>query len=509
MTRIEYVLPKSNEYGLVLGIAADGDHVVAVGGQGRDLFLHSTDGGVTFEPKRSDGRGLRSAWIEGDKIWVCGEYGYAAYSPDRGDSWHEIPTATRGCLFGIERDKSGNLWISGDGGFLVGISSDGEYWYPTLTQSGFSRMSTHPEGVMLPSDDPGHVFLLTPDGIRKFGLNAGGNLMKVRALDSGTILAVGAEGKVFRSTDNGWSFTASKTPTNALLCSVEAMPDGTVWAGGAQGCLLRSDDDGQTFETVEQGLEDGYLWCIERVHDALYVGGHRGVVFRIGEPRADETHMLPIGDIDISAPEFKTKSRPSIGKRSRVHRSSQHEGYIFDGDFETDINSILEDQERQACPTAKNSLTGVYTRLSTEIAEDLEKLLRLYRFKKVPQLCGLTPLIGSTIADDRNPHEIPEIFADAEPDEKQKWTQILWESANLFEDADGMRLIITPDGVHEFREDEGSIRYVCYDLATLFYLLVRGTAVGLGRYDADTLRDELDDQFDDWLGCEFWDEILD
>ena len=109
--------------GLVLGFGVDGARAVAVGGQGRDLFLWSDDG-ETFSAKKSPGPGLRSAFLQGDELWVVGEYGYVAFSSDRGETWARRESGTRGCLFGIAPDSSGNWWLGGDGGFLA-VSTDG------------------------------------------------------------------------------------------------------------------------------------------------------------------------------------------------------------------------------------------------------------------------------------------------------------------------------------------------------------------------------------------------
>ena len=68
----------------MLGLATRGPRAIAVGGQGRDLFLASDDG-VAFRVGHSPNGGLRSAWLEPDGgIWVVGEYGYAARSSDGG-----------------------------------------------------------------------------------------------------------------------------------------------------------------------------------------------------------------------------------------------------------------------------------------------------------------------------------------------------------------------------------------------------------------------------------------
>src|ERR1700690_366822 len=93
---------------LVLGIASCGMNVVAVGGQGCDLFLTSNDGDK-FREGHSPNGGLRGAWLTDTGVWVVGEYGYAARSGDGGITWEKVSTGnwkryTGPCLFGIVQD---------------------------------------------------------------------------------------------------------------------------------------------------------------------------------------------------------------------------------------------------------------------------------------------------------------------------------------------------------------------------------------------------------------------
>lgn len=278
------VAANSSSNGLVLGIAADDDHVVAVGGQGRDLYMMSDDGGRTFRDVKSPGRGLRSAWVSGDDVWVCGEWGYAAHSPDRGQSWQTIETDAGACLFGVGVDDAGHVWLAGDDGFLVHVSPSGETTEVELTEAGFSRFSTHPEGFLAPCDDgdePATVFLVSQRSQRKLGVDAENNFMKARLLDSGTIMAVGGGGIIFRSTDGGESFQSIESPARGLLCSVEALSDGRVVVVGQSGGVYVSNDDGASFEKIEQEHSSDYLWCCERIGDRLLVGAHRGTVLEI------------------------------------------------------------------------------------------------------------------------------------------------------------------------------------------------------------------------------------
>ena len=89
---------------LILGFARDArrpERLVAVGGQRVDVALLSEDHGRTWQALPSPGKGLRGAWLDGDTLWVCGEYGFLACSRDGGASFTAVDTGSGGCLFGV------------------------------------------------------------------------------------------------------------------------------------------------------------------------------------------------------------------------------------------------------------------------------------------------------------------------------------------------------------------------------------------------------------------------
>lgn len=122
---------------------------------------------------------------------------------------------------------------------------------------------------------------LSQSSQRRLGIEAGANLMKARVLPSGTIIAVGRGGCIFRSTDSGESFQPVRSDAHGLLCGVEAFADGRVVVVGQSGGVYFSKDDGATFEVIEQSHSSDYLWCCERLGDSLVVGAHNGTVLKI------------------------------------------------------------------------------------------------------------------------------------------------------------------------------------------------------------------------------------
>jgi photosystem II stability/assembly factor-like uncharacterized protein len=283
---IETSVQPGTHHALVLGLATNGARAIAVGGQGRDLFLASDDG-VTFRSGHSPNGGLRSAWLEPDgSIWVVGEYAYAARSSDGGATWEKITTGKYGrykgpCLFGMVRDPDGAFWLGGDGGFVMRSDDGIEFKKVKGVEESIGRMASCPLGVLIPTD-PGHVYLAQGKKIRKLGCKAGKDLMQVRMLSSGTIIAVGSGGTIVRSTDEGASFSNVEcSAAKGLLSGVDEMADKRVVVVGPEGIVLISDDDGASFTKMHQHVSNGQLWCVRAHGGGALVGGEAGVILRI------------------------------------------------------------------------------------------------------------------------------------------------------------------------------------------------------------------------------------
>ncbi|MCA9671624.1 MAG: WGR domain-containing protein [Myxococcales bacterium] len=273
------VEPRQLHYGLVLGLGVSGKRVAAVGGQGSDLFYLSATGGK-YSKKKSPGPGLRSAYLDGDTLWVCGEYGYVAKSPDRGKTWTRIDTGARACLFGIVADDAGHIWTAGDAGFLA-VSHDGETFRKVGGVAQYiARISNSPLGILVPTDKPGYLYIVNDKSVERCkGLKAGQDLMYACVTEAGSLVVVGLSGQIYRSTDRGKTFETIKCPVKGHLTGIDILADGRLVAVGDRGAVLVSDDDGASFKKLKHGLTSDMLWCCKAHGDGMVIGGAQGTIF--------------------------------------------------------------------------------------------------------------------------------------------------------------------------------------------------------------------------------------
>jgi photosystem II stability/assembly factor-like uncharacterized protein len=272
---------------LILGFAVDGadsSRILAVGGQRGDVTLLSEDGGDSWERLASPGKGLRGGFVDGDVILVCGEYGFLARSDDGGATWVTADTGFSGCLFGVTRDTSvdgGGYFVAGDAGY-VAHSADGRVWKRVKNNNtSLGRMMATPMGVLIATDAPGDILVARskpkPE-LNTLTVQAGADLMTATVTPAGTIVAVGARGGVFRSTDQGASFTKINVNTTTLLCGVCATADGRVVVCGIENVYV-SDDDGASFVAYDTSCNAALWWCIAVGNDVFF-GGEDGIILR-------------------------------------------------------------------------------------------------------------------------------------------------------------------------------------------------------------------------------------
>jgi photosystem II stability/assembly factor-like uncharacterized protein len=117
--------------------------------------------------------------------------------------------------------------------------------------------------------------------------------------DGKTLLAVGAGGGIFRSTDGGSSWEPENTKFQNELQSVAEFSDGkTALAVGYGGLILRSADGGVDWNQVTSG-GTGYLWVVKTFGDgetALAVGNHGTILRSMDKGRSWTTVQSPATD---------------------------------------------------------------------------------------------------------------------------------------------------------------------------------------------------------------------
>ncbi len=276
---------------------ADEKTIYAVGGYGSCVFLVSKDAGKSFTAKKAKKyrRSFRGIACEGKEFFAVGEHGRLIHSPD-GKKIEEIELKTSACLYSVFRAQ-GLLWCTADDG-IRRSKDDGKTWTKVkgITGKVFNAKDSA-QGILFPNEK-GTLFIARKGKVTRSKLAAKAQIWGVAASPLGTILCVGEEGGIYRSTDGGESWKTIKvaampklkskkaskevfhTP-NSLHC-VACSDDGRFVIAGAGGLILASTDDGKSFVRIHQKFTEEWLFGATTWGDSVLLGGEKGLILAVG-----------------------------------------------------------------------------------------------------------------------------------------------------------------------------------------------------------------------------------
>ncbi|MCB0712128.1 MAG: T9SS type A sorting domain-containing protein [Ignavibacteriae bacterium] len=219
--------------------------------------LHSTDGGSSWEVVDVGLPSLVSlqsiSFADAERGVIVGEKGTRLITTDGGESWKQItdPPATAN-YYDVEWYDSQHGLIAGEGQGL-GTTDGGESWFPTPpagyylgigVQSGGSRaVAVGTDGRLAMTTDRGENWSQKSKSSGDILLDA------IGAADSSHIMAVSLKGDLLWTRDAGHTWGMSKTgPATVLRRVIYPSPNLALLIGGT---VFRSTDQGETWTNVE------------------------------------------------------------------------------------------------------------------------------------------------------------------------------------------------------------------------------------------------------------------
>jgi len=288
-----------------IGSNADGSVLIAVGLRG--VVLRSVDRGLTWEPARNpDAADLKTVSFHAPSgTWIAaGAQGHILRSIDGGKSFKPLPsTLTTDLLTSFVDPKTQRLLVGGDGG-VVGISRDGgESWDvtkismpdPATPVASFRRF-----GTLLVATSALGRFLLSSDDATSWDLLQAESkaFWTSAAFDPGrnSIVLVGHNGDVLRSTDQGASWQLGAVESNghrSFLTAVDYDPrSASLLAVGEGGTVVRSVDGGADWQPASGDVSEG-LKGLLTTPDRLVSFGAGGLVVSSTDSGARWAHARP------------------------------------------------------------------------------------------------------------------------------------------------------------------------------------------------------------------------
>ncbi len=273
---------------------------------GLDGILRSTDNGKSWTVANN---GLRITTVNalsanGHTLFAGADEGIFR-SRDNNGKWTNMNTKAvniSSSLAIIAIDS--NTVLAGFKNTVLRSVDSGASWSSTAlsgnwTYTGGIRSFLVIGSTVLAATERGRIFRSTDSGMIWNDLNAtglpgantiavsGGGAILTRTLSSfariGNTLFAGFDGYdgggVFRSLDNGASWTAAGLP-NARIFSLCVSGSSTLFAGTNNGGVFRSTDNGASWTAVNIGLTNEDVHSLLMTNNILFVGTRRGGVFR-------------------------------------------------------------------------------------------------------------------------------------------------------------------------------------------------------------------------------------
>jgi photosystem II stability/assembly factor-like uncharacterized protein len=240
----------------------------------------------------------------GARLVAVGDHGVVLLSDDGGRTFRQATSVpVQAMLTSVFFTDAATGVAAGHDGVVIATSDGGESWTLRHDERGQEKpvLAVH----MLSAERGLAVGLFgmaqtTEDGGRHWtpfslgdGDEAERHLYAITRTAKGSLLIFGEAGTIFRSTDQGATWTTLRTGDKASLWAGLRLRDGTVLASGMRGRLFRSLDDGLSWSRVETGSVEALTGLTQGVDGAVVAVGFGGGIL---VSQDDGRRFFPLAD---------------------------------------------------------------------------------------------------------------------------------------------------------------------------------------------------------------------
>lgn len=214
---------------------------VIVAGESGTAWSFDADSGGWSESAVSTMAHIHGLVAYGGLLVGVGTSGAILVSSDQGQTFDAVAAITQNSLHAVTATPDGVLWAAGAHGTVLN-AADVTFWKPvmSLVQQHWYALAAAPDGRIYAAGESGKMAVYAPGGGKLLDSGTAKHLYAIHVMESGAVLAVGADGAAVWSED-GASFTALTPPTTQALHAIAPLGGGKLLVVGAGGVVLRLD----------------------------------------------------------------------------------------------------------------------------------------------------------------------------------------------------------------------------------------------------------------------------
>ncbi|MES2127091.1 MAG: YCF48-related protein [Pseudomonadota bacterium] len=244
----------------------------------------------------------------GPRLVAAGERGIVIYSDDKGAHWKQANVPVSVTLTGLFFTDLKNGWAVGHDGALLGTTDGGLNWQKRLDGNAINKMmetdAKHAQETVHanPKATPAQLeqvdnAMADLQAASKFGPSRPLLAVWFRTARLGWV--VGAYGQALRTRDGGatWESVAARmlNPEGLHYNAIGHSADGALLIAGEGGRVYRSADDGDTWTVLNTGYKGQLYGVIEPEAGALLAFGFGGHVLRSADAGAHWQELPALG----------------------------------------------------------------------------------------------------------------------------------------------------------------------------------------------------------------------
>jgi photosystem II stability/assembly factor-like uncharacterized protein len=237
--------------------------------------------------------------IKDSKIWVVGERGHILISEDRGKNWNQADSVpTRQTLTSTFFHNKSIGWAVGHQAVILRTDDGGKNWQEVFSAPKLDQplldvwfkdanygIAVGAYGYFLETNDGGSTWnhrYISEDDWHLNGIDQTGN---------GNLFIAAESGKVYRSEDDGQTWTSLPTPYEGSFHGLVPLGDESLIIFGLRGHVFRSDDNGDSWKQVNSGVKTLLTGGTTTIDGRLVLCGVSGTVLISNENITEFTRL--------------------------------------------------------------------------------------------------------------------------------------------------------------------------------------------------------------------------